>query len=120
LNRRELGAAGERAAERALVKKGGRVLARNYRTRFGEIDLIVGFRDLIAFVEVKTRTNAAFGAPSEAVDSRKQARIAKTAMQYLHQTAGGGARVRFDVVEVLDGRVRHIEGAFDVFDSKYS
>ena len=120
MNRRLIGARGERAAEKALARAGGRVLARNYRTKGGEIDLIVKFQDVVAFVEVKTRSSDAFGTPAEAVGKRKQARIAQTAMEYLRENAMHDARMRFDVVEVLNGEIRHIENAFYVFDSKYS
>lgn len=119
MNRFELGRAGEQAAMRMLRKKGARVLARNYETQFGEIDLIVRLKDVIAFVEVKTRTTDAFGAPSEAVDARKQAHIAKSAMRYIKDNALGDFRVRFDVVEVTPDAVNHIEDAFFVFNSKY-
>lgn len=119
MNRRDLGALGERRAEWALRRAGGRVLARNYRTKVGEIDLIIRFGDVIAFVEVKARSGNAFGAPAEAVDRKKQMRIAKAAMQYLRENAAPDQRARFDVVEVYKGNVRHIPNAFDVFDSKF-
>jgi len=120
MNRRMIGERGERAAERALIRSGGRVLARNYRTKGGEIDLIIRFQDVIAFVEVKTRSSDAHGTPSEAVDRRKQARIAQAAMEYMRENAMSDQRMRFDVVEVLGGHIKHIENAFYVFDSKYS
>jgi len=71
VDRRALGLAGERAAETALARSGMRVVARNQRSRFGEIDLVCRDRDGYVFVEVKTRSAASFVAAAEAVDRRK-------------------------------------------------
>jgi putative endonuclease len=81
--RRVLGLAGEHLAERELAGRGLRVVARNVRTRFGEIDLIC--RDALgyAFVEVKTRRAGSFVAAAEAVDARKAARLAALAQGWL-------------------------------------
>ena len=120
MNNRLIGEIGERAAERALRQAGGRVLARNYRTKYGEIDLIVLFSGTVAFVEVKARSGDGHGTPSEAVDKAKQARIARAAMLYLAENPEYERRARFDVVEVFRGEVRHIPDAFTVYDSRYS
>ena len=71
-----LGLAGERAAEAELARLGMHVVARNQRTRFGEIDLICRDRDGYVFVEVKTRSAGSFVAAAEAVDRRKLDRLA--------------------------------------------
>ena len=75
MDRRALGLAGERAAEIELVRCGLRVVARNQRTRFGEIDLVCRDRDGYVFVEVKTRRAGSFVAAAEAVDRRKLGRL---------------------------------------------
>ena len=112
MNNRSFGAAGERAAEAHLAARGALLLARNYRCRFGEIDLIARMEGKIVFVEVKRRTNFAHGAPAQAVTIQKQRRIALTASCYLRENALADAPVRFDVVEVTPSGVRHIPAAF--------
>ena len=74
--RRVLGLAGEHLAERELARRGLRVVARNVRTRYGEIDLICRDACGYAFIEVKTRRAGSFVAAAEAVDARKAARLA--------------------------------------------
>ena len=82
-SRRVLGLAGEHLAERELARQGLRVVARNARTRFGEIDLICRDARGYAFVEVKTRRAGSFVAAAEAVDARKAARLAALAQSWL-------------------------------------
>ena len=81
--RRILGLAGEHLAERELARQGLRIVARNVRTRFGEIDLICRDARGYAFVEVKTRRAGSFVAAAEAVDARKAARLAALAQGWL-------------------------------------
>src|SRR2546430_3634528 len=81
--RRVLGLAGEHLAERELARRGLRVVARNVRTRYGEIDLICRDARGYAFVEVKTRRAGSFVAAAEAVDARKAARLAALAQAWL-------------------------------------
>lgn len=81
--RRVLGLAGEHLAERELGQHGLRVVARNVRTRFGEIDLICRDGRGYAFIEVKTRRAGSFVAAAEAVDARKAARLAALAQSWL-------------------------------------
>jgi putative endonuclease len=116
MSRARLGADGEEAAACFLAARGYVVLARNFRVREGEIDLIARRDRVLAFVEVKTRRGRAFGPPAEAVTRRKQARIRGLARRYLADTESHADIVRFDVVEVEpDGAgflVNHIEAAF--------
>jgi putative endonuclease len=81
--RRVLGLAGEHHAERELSRRGLRVVARNVRTRFGEIDLVCRDASGYAFVEVKTRRAGSFVAAVEAVDRRKATRLAALAQAWL-------------------------------------
>ncbi len=67
-----MGRAGEKRAVVFLKKKGFKILKTNYKTVFGEIDIIAQDKDTIVFIEVKTRTSDNYGVPSEAVDKRKQ------------------------------------------------
>jgi putative endonuclease len=82
-SRRVLGLAGEHVAERELARQGLRVVARNVRTRFGEIDLICRDARGYAFIEVKTRRARSFVAAAEAVDAKKAARLAALAQSWL-------------------------------------
>ncbi len=83
MDRRILGLAGEHVAERELIRRGYEVVARNVRTRFGEIDLIVRDRRGYLFIEVKTRRAGSFVAAAEAVDRRKAARLELLAQSWL-------------------------------------
>lgn len=119
MSARELGATGEETARAWLECRGMRVIGMNYRTRYGEIDVIaVTPNRTILFVEVKTRRTRRFGAPEEAVHPAKQANLRRAAGQWL---ATRGAKVphvaiRFDVIALSvsgdDVDVRHIPGAF--------
>jgi putative endonuclease len=82
-SRRVLGLAGEHLAERELARHGLRLVARNVRTRFGEIDLICRDGRGYAFIEVKTRRAGSFVSAAEAVDTRKAARLATLAQSWL-------------------------------------
>jgi putative endonuclease len=114
-----LGREGEQIAERYLKKKGYRLVERNYRCPVGELDLIVLDRQVIVFVEVKTRMDDSFGGPLESVHSRKQQRMIQAAQFFLSQQRLHHREARFDVVGVsFVGRettIEHIQNAFDVF-----
>ena len=108
-NRKRLGASGETIARTHLERLGWRILAANFRCAAGEMDLIAAEPtpqgEILVFVEVKTRRGRAHGSPSEAVDARKQERLAAVALAYLAERNAGGEEpaCRFDVVEVLFG-----------------
>lgn len=116
---RPVGAAGEEIAAAFLQGLGYGILARNYRKRFGEIDIIAEDGATLVFVEVKTRSSSAFGSPLEAVDARKQRRMARAALDYLSTRKLHGRPARFDVVAVRlqpQGRplIEHVRNAFDL------
>ena len=111
--RRALGASGEQAAADWYVRNGYEVVARNWRCRDGELDLVVRRGRAFVFCEVKTRTSTAFGAPAEAVTRTKQVRLRHLAARWLEDHAGVRAtEIRFDVASVLDGQIEVLEGAF--------
>ncbi len=115
--RREVGAAGEDAVARWYDELGYRVLARNWRVRAGEIDLIARIGTTLVFCEVKTRRSDAFGTPAEAVTFRKQSRLRRLAVQWLGENDERADTLRFDVASVKpDGRgswvVDVLEAAF--------
>lgn len=113
MNKRRFGGEGEAEARAFLEGKGIRVLEMNFRRPTGEIDIIAKAGSTFLFVEVKRRSSLRYGRPAEAVDRVKQAHILRTAALYLQEKGNPDAPVRFDVVEVLPGEIRHIEGAFD-------
>ncbi len=95
-----LGRWGEEAAARYLAARGFRILGRNLRTPYGEIDLLARQGGQLVFVEVKTRTSRAFGYPEEAVTARKQAHLLAAAQHYLQAHPELPADWRVDVVAV--------------------
>ena len=100
MSTRETGAQAEAFAAGGLQKKGSELLARNYYTPYGEIDLIVRDQDCIAFVEVKARREGSLVRPAQAVDRRKQRRIAQSAVCYLMENPVD-LQPRFDVFEIV-------------------
>ena len=113
VHKKVLGRRGERLALDYLKEKGYTLLESNYKTRFGEADLVLAFGNTVVFAEVKTRLSDTFGQPAEAVDARKQARYIKIAKSFLQRWRGEDINIRFDVIEVTDATIRHIEGAFE-------
>ena len=107
-----LGRAGEVMACKFLKKKGFSILKTNYKTHFGEIDIIAQDEDAIVFIEVKTRTDDDFGSPSEAVTRKKQEKYYKVASEYLQREKKLDSICRFDVIEIEDGQINHIIDAF--------
>jgi len=114
--RRQLGNQGEDLAAAALKKQGYKILARNYVTPLGEIDLIARQGKTLVIVEVKTRKSTRFGSPQESVSVTKQNRLRRLADYYLKDKRLTGAPVRFDVVAVTlagdEPRVEIISNAF--------
>ena len=113
------GAWGEKATREWLENQGWRTVQANFRTRFGEIDLIAENERFLVFFEVKTRKNARFASACESVTPAKQARLLAAAEAWLQQNPTG-KQPRFDVIEVYgeEGaglpRIRQIENAFGV------
>jgi len=91
---------GEDAAGRFLRQKGYRILARNYRTRGGELDIVAMDGETLVFVEVKSRRSERFGGPLEAVDANKRARMTKAALAYIANELDSTPPCRFDVVGI--------------------
>jgi putative endonuclease len=120
MSNRETGERGEDLALRHLEGEGYEALERNYRTRYGEIDLVVRRGATLVFVEVKSRRGTGFGEPLEAVTPRKQEQVRLMAEQYLAEKEPGFTEsfeeMRFDAVGILVGRgrrgIRHVEDAF--------
>ncbi len=110
--RRRLGAAGEAAVARWYEGEGYEIVARNWRCREGELDLVVSRQRIIVFCEVKTRTSVAFGHPVEAVTHAKRQRLRHLAARWPDESPVRHRGIRFDVASVLGGEIEVIEGAF--------
>lgn len=122
--RRARGIAGEDAAARLFASLGYELIARNFRTRYGELDIVAVDRDCLVFCEVRSRVGRpaiATASARESIGPRKQLQLRKMAGEWFQLATGGGRRTRrtrFDVVAValaIDGRVLavdHLEGAF--------
>ena len=115
--RKLFGDRGERVAAKFLKAKGYRIIARQARSRFGEIDIVALDRDSIVFVEVKTRSSHLAGRPEEAVDNRKQQQLTKSALVWLKQRNLLEHRARFDVIAITwhtgkPPEIQHFENAF--------
>jgi putative endonuclease len=111
-----LGKKGEDRAAQFLVKQGYRILERNYRTRNGEIDLVMLHEGTVVFVEVKTRTTDAFGAPELAVNARKQGRMIKAALGYIKYKKLHQVPCRFDVVAISSSAAQPVELIKNAFE----
>jgi putative endonuclease len=109
---------GEAAAARYLESQGWRIVARRFRVRGGEIDLVAEKGGIVAFVEVKTRAAGALDDGAEAVGMAKRRRVARAAGMFLVRQGWTDRPCRFDLVQVRLGpgaaQVRHLPGAFDL------
>ena len=110
--RRARGIAGEDVAAAWYASQGYEVVARNWRCRAGELDLIVRRGPEVVFCEVKARRTAAFGTPAEAITHDKRQRVRHLAARWIEDSRIRPAQIRFDVAAVLDDQLEVIEGAF--------
>ena len=121
--KKELGAKGEEVAVSYLKSRGYRIVERNYRIRFGEIDIIAEQGDDLVFIEVKTRSGILFGSPFESVTKQKQKQLSKVALEYINKQGFHDRPARFDVVGIelqkgsetfQDAAVELLQNAFDL------
>jgi len=121
-DRLSLAAQAESTAAEFLQKNGYRIIVRNYRCGFGEIDIIASERRTICFVEVKARSSARFGLPEEAITDSKKRHIVKTALTYLNDKKLNSQKARFDVLSITylgqRPQIRLIKDAFSL-DGRY-
>ena len=106
------GRMGERRAARYLKRRGYKIVCRNFKCPFGEVDVIARSGEVLAFVEVKTRLSDIYGTPSEAVDSVRRRRYIQSARFYFSGREPDCV-VRFDIIEVTQNGINHIENAFE-------
>ena len=106
------GNVGEVMSAEFLKKKGYKIITTNFKTKFGEIDIIAKDKNTFVFVEVKRRETLKFGRPIEAINYKKEQTIKKVAEYYLNKTKNFDKDVRFDVIEIVGNEITHIEYAF--------
>jgi putative endonuclease len=115
----DLGKAGELAAVDYLKRNGYTIRAQNWKTKFGEIDVIAENNDWLVIAEVKSRSNLTFGKPEDSVDFRKQRTLVNMADYYIRQFKID-KETRFDILSVLidvdNTTVTHLTNAFSPFD----
>lgn len=122
MTKREAGTAGEEFCAAYYSNHGYTVIGRNIHSRYGEIDVIAENKEVIAFIEVKTREEGALVSGAESVNAAKQRKCILTAMDYIAKN-GIDRQPRFDVFEVIhDGKrltkFRKTENAFDAFSDE--
>ena len=122
-SRSRTGRTGEDIAAEYLAAKGMKLIAKNFRTKGGEIDLIMRDGDFLVFVEVKTRVYATQQSAFDAISRAKRTRISKTAVAYLNEIAAFESPCRFDVVVIVgalpDVRIEHYRNAFEFAARNY-
>ena len=101
MKKTDLGHKGEAVAAKYYLDRGYTLLEHNYRTRLGELDLLLKKGDILVAVEVKTRSKGSISSPAEAVTPAKQRKVAAALKGYLASMGGEEPNVRFDVVEVF-------------------
>lgn len=118
-SRKQKGAAAEELAAASLIEKGYRILDRNWRCRFGELDIVAETGETLVVIEVRSRSGTnSFGTPAESVNARKVMQVRNTAQQYVHHRRYYDRPIRFDVISVMlradltPVSMDHIENAF--------
>ena len=117
------GKLGENLAADFLLSEGYKIIARNFRTKLGEIDIIARDKGVICFIEVKSRSSLKFGLPQEAISKLKQRQITKVALKFLKENKLLNDFARFDVVTILSiggkPKIDLIKNAFEL-DARFN
>lgn len=111
MNRSETGQRGERLAQDYFKKRGYRIIETNYRSRYGEIDIVSIYKNVLVFTEVRTKTNLEYGTPEESVTETKARRLRATAYYYrqAHENLPEQWRIDLIAIEIDDkGKVKRI------------
>jgi len=116
MHNQSLAKSGELKAVEYLKKKGFKILEKNFRCVFGEIDIIAQDKKTICFVEVKSRSSDQFGQPVEAIGKIKRRHIVNCANVYLKKYNLMDRSARFDVVSILNDEIKLIKNAFTLND----
>ncbi len=119
-HRKALGSKGEDIATKFLKKKGYKILQRNYRCKYGEIDIIAERDNIIAFIEVRTVQTEDFGIPQDFITNAKTDHISKSALNYIKKECLFDRSCRFDLIAITfsptlsQPKIEHIENAFEL------
>ncbi len=109
------GKSGEMLVRDFLVSKGYSILECNYRNKIGEVDIIAMDKNILVFIEVKSRTSTSYGYAFEAVDLKKQRKIINTSLVYIKFKNYKDIQLRYDIIEVYfqkDIKINHLVNAF--------
>lgn len=107
-----LGAVGEKLAGDYLIKKGYHILQKNFRTRYGEIDIIAEYKNTLIFIEVKTRRSDFKGKPFESVTSRKRQHAKYAINSFLANSPFKQYKLRYDVISIIlniEGKINKLQ-----------
>ena len=108
----EKGSAAEQRAVDLLLRKGYRIVDRNFRTKIGELDIVARMGTTLVFVEVRSRRSYRFGSALEAVDARKRRQVSRVAALYLNWRRPRFVAARFDVIALTGDDIVHVEDAW--------
>ncbi|WP_339063366.1 YraN family protein [Tepidibacillus marianensis] len=113
IQRRNLGKWGEETAKKHLLNRGYLFIDQNWRTRFGELDLIMMDKETVVFIEVRTKSNSQYGFALESINQRKRQKLFQTAQAYLQSKKCWERPIRFDLISIdkIQGKyqLRHIK-----------
>ncbi len=113
MNRRKIGFQFENKAVSYLINKGYQIVARNFHSIYGEIDIIAIKDGILVFVEVKGRNNLKFGNPEESISNKKILSIIRTAEIFLAKNPNLEFKeIRFDIISIFKNNINHIKNAF--------
>ncbi|MCQ2548363.1 MAG: YraN family protein [Clostridia bacterium] len=108
MDNKELGKLGEEFTSKLLVRKGYRIICRNFSCKFGEIDIVAVKNDILYFCEVKTRQNLNFGVPSDAVTAGKRMHMKNAASYYMQLSRYNYMAFEFKVIEILINEIDEV------------
>ncbi len=119
INANNAGLEAEKLAATFLANNGLKFVTQNYHCRFGEIDLIMQDAKILVFVEVRLRSNSAFGSAAASITSQKQQKLIATAQHYLqqHGQVHGNSMCRFDAILMSKADLQHIEWVRNAFET---
>lgn len=106
---KQIGDKGEDLAVKYLKKKKYEIITRNFRTRYGEIDIIAIDEDMLVFIEVKAKSSDKFGSPADMITPKKLDKIKKTAKHYLQEKELGNIPWRIDAILIKDEKLEHLK-----------
>ncbi|MGB9749656.1 MAG: YraN family protein [Caldisericia bacterium] len=114
MNKKDLGKKGEELAKNYLIKSGYKIIEKNFRSKYGEIDLICEKDNSIIFIEVRTKSNLEFSLPEETITSKKIEHLKKTSLDYLSKSNKKFKDIKFEFIGIVflsnnDYKINHIK-----------